>query len=63
MSTTKISYQAALAEVEKIVAQLENNELDVDNMAEAVKRAAELLNLCRQKLGEAEAEVEKAMAE
>ncbi|MDR3297702.1 MAG: exodeoxyribonuclease VII small subunit [Prevotellaceae bacterium] len=63
MSTKEISYQSALAEVEKIIAQLENNELDVDSMAEAVKRAAELLKLCRQRLCEADEAIEKALAE
>ncbi len=55
------TYAEALAEVEKILAQLESNELDVDKMATAVKRAAELLQFCREKLRATDEEIQKVM--
>jgi len=55
------TYAKALAEVEKILAQLESNELDVDSMVAAVKRATDRLQFCREKLHAVDEEVQKAM--
>lgn len=61
MAKKEQTYAEALAEVEKILAQLESNELDVDKMATAVKRAAELLQFCREKLRATDEEIQKVM--
>ena len=53
----KITYHAAKAELEKIVNELKQGTADIDRMAENVKRATELLSLCRERLGEVEAQV------
>lgn len=45
-----ITYQAAMAEIERILAELESSNPDVDNMIQKVQRASELIQLCRQKL-------------
>jgi exodeoxyribonuclease VII small subunit len=62
MAKKEVTYGEAIAEVEKILASIERSELDVDSMAGAVRRAGELLALCRQKLYDTEQEVERAMA-
>jgi exodeoxyribonuclease VII small subunit len=55
------TYKQALAEAEKILAQIESNELDVDQMADAVKKALELLTFCKNKLRATEENIEKLM--
>jgi exodeoxyribonuclease VII small subunit len=51
------TYHAAKAELEKIVNELKQGTADIDRMAENVKRATELLNVCRERLREVEAQV------
>jgi len=52
MSESPLTYSQAMQEVEQILAALEKNNPDVDLMSQQVKRAVELLQLCRQKLVE-----------
>ena len=59
MPANKLSYKEAVEEAEKILQQIENDELDVDELSVKVKRAAELLKICRDKLKNTETEVEK----
>lgn len=58
MTTKKFSYNEAMQEVEQIIASLEKNSLDVDEMSQKVKRATELLQACKKKLYEADAEIQ-----
>lgn len=58
MTDKKFSYNAAMQEVEQILALLEKNSLDVDEMSQKVKRATELLQACKKKLYEADAEIQ-----
>jgi len=61
MSKKNISYSEAIAEIEGIVEKIENNQLDVDKLAENVKRVSELIKICRAKLKSTEDEVEKIL--
>lgn len=54
-----ISYTEAMAEIERILATLQSADCDVETLATKVKRASELISLCRTKLRKAESEVEK----
>lgn len=63
MSTKKLTYAEAIVEVEQIVARLRSAELGVDELGRSVARATELIDYCRKQLVEAEAEVEKLIAE
>jgi Exonuclease VII small subunit. len=58
MTEKKFSYNAAMLEVEQILASLEKNDLDVDEMSQKVKRATELLQACKQKLYQVDAEIQ-----
>jgi len=58
MTEKKFSYNAAMQEVEEILTSLEKNNLDVDEMSLKVKRATELLQACKQKLYQADAEIQ-----
>jgi exodeoxyribonuclease VII small subunit len=59
----QISYSRALNELEKIIAEIESEETDLDVLSEKVKRAASLIKLCRAKLRSTEEEVKKALSE
>ena len=56
-----ISYATALEELEKILADMESNELDLDTLSEKVKRAAFLTKLCKTKLRSTTEEIDKIL--
>lgn len=51
------SYAAATSELKEILASLEEGELDVDQIAEKVKRAYALIQFCKERIGKAEIEI------
>jgi exodeoxyribonuclease VII small subunit len=63
MTQKQIKYGEALAEIEQILKQIEQEELDVDDLTSKVQRVSELLTLCKNKLHHTEQEVEKIMKE
>jgi exodeoxyribonuclease VII small subunit len=64
MTTKKgSSYKEAINEIEEILQQIENDELDVDQLSEKVKRLSNLVNLCREKLHNTEVEIESILKE
>ena len=58
MKKTDFSYEAAREELENILAELENGETGIDDLAAHVRRASELIRLCREKLRSTEKEVQ-----
>jgi exodeoxyribonuclease VII small subunit len=50
-------FAAAMAELEAILSRIEAEEIDVDALAAELRRAAQLLEVCRAKIRRAEAEV------
>ena len=63
MKNVKITYTEAKAELEKIVALIESDELDVDQLSTKVKRASELVAFCKNKLTETDTELQKILEE
>ena len=59
--TTEFSYDAAMHELQTLVGQLQNDQIGVDALAEKVRRAAELIRLCREKLRQTEDDVNVAL--
>ncbi len=57
------TYTEAIAVIEDILQKIETGELDVDDLAEKVKQASELLKFCREKLFKTEKELEKILKE
>lgn len=53
-----IGYADAMAELDEILEELEGDDLDVDVLAERVKRASELIKLCRARIARAQADVD-----
>lgn len=58
---TTIKYEEAVKELETIVRRMEANELDIDTLSTELKRAQELLRLCKDKLTKADEEVKKVL--
>jgi len=56
-------YKEAIEEIEAIVEEIESETVDVDVLAEKVKRAAYLVKLCKAKLKAADNEVRKVLKE
>jgi exodeoxyribonuclease VII small subunit len=50
-------FSEAMAELEAILERIESEEVDVDRLAEELRRAAELLEICRGKIRRADVEV------
>jgi exodeoxyribonuclease VII small subunit len=63
MTKKNLSYTEAIAAIDEILQQVETGELDVDELAEKVKQASELLKLCKSKLFSTEKEIEKVLKE
>lgn len=63
MTEKKFSYNASMAEVEQILESLSKNDQDIDELSLKVKRATELLQLCKQKLYETEQEIQAVFDE
>lgn len=56
-------YEEAMAELQSIVTKMENDELDVDQLSEQLKRAQELIKFCKDKLTKTDEEIKKILAE
>lgn len=52
-----ITYNAALEELRQIVEELQGENIDIDELAAKVRRASELIALCREKLRTAEGDL------
>lgn len=61
MAKKEITYAEAMTEIEQIMARFRNEEMDVDTLAVAVRRATELLAACKAKLRKTEQEVDKIL--
>ena len=61
METMK--YEEAMAQIEAIVHKMENNELDIDELAAQLKTAQRLIKFCKDKLTKTEEELSKIQAE
>ena len=58
-----VGYADAMSELEQILDELESDQLDVDVLADRVRRASELLTLCRDRISRAQADVDKIVAD
>ena len=59
----EMKYEVAFAELQTIVQKMENDELDIDQMSEQLKRAQELIKLCKDKLTKTDEEIKKILGE
>ena len=61
MAKKELTYTEAMAEIEKILARLRSEEMDVEGLAAEVKRARELIAWCKARLRKAEEKVNKVL--
>ena len=57
------SYDKAMKELTTIVQALQNDEISIDKLSEKIKRASELIALCREKLRQTESDIESVFNE
>ncbi len=53
------NYAAAVKELEEILQDLSQNDVDVDDLTEKVRRGLELIKFCQAKIGETEIQVQE----
>lgn len=59
----EISYTDAHRELQEIVTQMENSEISIDELDSKIKRASELLKICKDKLFKTEKSVQDILEE
>lgn len=63
MTAKKETYEEAMRRLEDIVKKVESGDLDIDSLADHLKEAQKLIQLCRDKLYKADAEIKKMLEE
>ena len=63
MAKKKETYSQAMARLENIVRQIDNNELEIDELADKIKEANEIIAFCSEKLTKADEEIKKILSE
>ena len=58
-----MKYEEAMKQLEQIVSKMENYELDIDQMSEQLKKAQQLIKLCKDKLVKTDKEIQKILSE
>ena len=61
--TSELGYASALAELERILGELEASDVDVDQLADRVARATALIAVCRQRIGSARTRIDEVIAD
>lgn len=56
-------YEEAYQELQTIVRHMENDDLDIDQLAIQLKRAQQLIKLCKEKLTKTDEEIKKILSE
>jgi exodeoxyribonuclease VII small subunit len=59
----EIGYADAMRELDDILGELERDDLDVDVLATRVQRASELIQLCRDRITRAQADVDRVVTD
>lgn len=63
MEKKEMKYEEALRQLENIVEKMENDELDIDQLSDQLKKAKKLVKLCKDKLTKTDAEIRKLLSE
>ena len=59
----QVKYEEAMRQLEEIVAKIENNELDIDELTTQLQNAKELISLCKEKLVKTDEELKRILEE
>lgn len=63
MNQEQMKYEEAVSRLEEIVKKMENDELDIDQMAQQLKEAQQLIRLCKDRLTKVDADIKAVMDE
>lgn len=63
MAKKSIKYSEAILELDGLLSSLESERIDVDEVSLKVKKAVELIKLCRDKIEKTELEVKRIVKE
>ena len=63
MEKETMTYEKAMARLEELVRQVENNETGIDRLAQQLKEARQLLAFCKERLYATDEEIRKILAE
>lgn len=61
MAKQEIKYEEAVRQLETIVDKLESNELGIDQLSSELKKAQQLIKLCKEKLTKTDNEIKKLL--
>ena len=61
MAKQEIKYGEAVGQLEAIVRRMETGELDLDSLAEELKKAQKLIKMCKDKLTKTDEEIKKML--
>ena len=61
MPKEDIKYNKAIQELESIIEKIQSQQIDVDDLSKEVKKAIELIKLCKAKIEKTEMEVEEVV--
>ncbi|HLS95692.1 exodeoxyribonuclease VII small subunit [Sphingobacterium allocomposti] len=62
MEHNAYTYNDAFQELQLIVSEIESGQINVDELTDKIRRASDLIAVCKAKLTSSEAEVEKLLA-
>ncbi len=63
MDKEELKYEQAERELEEIVQRTENDELEIEQLSEQLKRAKTIVKLCKDKLTKTDEEIKKLLSE
>lgn len=63
MGNKQLTYSEAISRLDEIVQLIDNNEVEIDQLADKIKEANKLIAFCSEKLTKAEKEMENLLAE
>ena len=57
----EVKYSKAIKTLDEIISKIESEEIDVDELSDNVKKAVELIRVCKDKIEKAEMEVKEVV--
>ena len=63
MAKQEMQYEEAVAQLEAIVRRMETGELNLDSLADELKKAQKLIKMCKDKLTKTGEEIKKMLEE
>ncbi|EFA97421.1 hypothetical protein JCM15640A_03400 [Hoylesella timonensis 4401737 = DSM 22865 = JCM 15640] len=59
----EMNYEEAVQQLESIVQRMENDELDIDELTTELKKAQQLIKMCKAKLTKVDEDIKKILSQ